>query len=72
MEASAFLKLCQHSEHAGVNSLGVIKGVSDLGDENKPRDSVVYNDALEATGGVVKDWISFYFRSMTWEPDESM
>lgn len=72
MEASAFLKLCQHSQHTDVQSLGVIKGVSDLGDQDKGRDPTIYELALENTGEALKDWISYWFRSMTWEPNEGM
>lgn len=68
MEASAFLKLCSHSQHTKVQVLGVIKGVSDHGDSKKNKD--VYAEALHETGDVVKSWIEHAFTSMTWEPNE--
>ena len=68
MEASAFLKLCSHSQHTKVQVLGVIKGVSDHGDSKKNKD--VYSEALQNTGDVVKSWIEHAFTSMTWEPNE--
>lgn len=70
MEASAFLKLCSHSRHTNVLALGVLKGVSDLGDKDKGKDPEVYEEALRETGRVLKDWIRNCFSSMTWEPSE--
>ncbi len=67
MEASAFLKLCEHMD---LQSLGVIKGVSDLGDEDKSKDDTIYDSALEATGEAILDWIKHMFKSMRWEPNE--
>jgi nucleoside phosphorylase len=57
MEASAFLHVCQHT---GVISLGVVKGVSDLGDKNKVVNNDSdndYNAALVNTANAVKHWI---------------
>ncbi|KAK0940834.1 hypothetical protein LTR48_005676 [Friedmanniomyces endolithicus] len=70
MEASAFLKLCSHSKHTNVLALGVLKGVSDLGDEDRGKDPEVYEEALRETGRVLKDWVCNCFSSMTWEPSE--
>jgi len=35
--------------------LGVLKGVSDLGDKDKGKDPEVYEEALRETGRVLKD-----------------
>ncbi|KAK0946345.1 hypothetical protein LTR29_002107 [Friedmanniomyces endolithicus] len=51
-------------------ALGVLKGVSDLGDKDKGKDPEVYEEALRETGRVLKDWIRNCFSSMTWEPSE--
>jgi hypothetical protein len=70
MEACAFLKICDHND---LQSLGIVKGVSDLGDGNKTTMKTraqVYQKALENTGEAVLEWIRHMFESMTWEPNE--
>ncbi|KAK4506216.1 hypothetical protein PRZ48_004181 [Zasmidium cellare] len=69
MEASAFLELCAHYKHANVRTLGVFKGVSDVGDEDKRDD--FQKEALRNTGTVLSEWIQHTFRSRTWEADNS-
>jgi nucleoside phosphorylase len=55
MEASAFLYVCKHT---GVISLGVVKGVSDLGDINKVvSNEDDYNSAIINTANAVRLWI---------------
>jgi hypothetical protein len=55
MEASAFLHVCQHT---GVISLGVVKGVSDMGDDKAvTTNDKHYNTALINTADAVRHWI---------------
>lgn len=54
-EASAFLYVC---EHTGVISLGVVKGVSELGDTNEAvSNEGDYNSAIVNTANAVRLWI---------------
>lgn len=59
MEASAFLQVC---EHLGVHAFGIIKGVSDMGDDRK---SIVGNDqhykpALRRAADAAKRFTEWY------------
>jgi len=67
MEASAFLKICQH---VNVSPLGVIKGVSDFGDAGKGSDPSTYGQALANTGQALKEWILHIIPSVSWHSDE--
>ena len=70
MEACAFLKICDHND---LQSLGIVKGVSDFGDGDKTTmeyRTQVYEEALENTGQAVLEWVKHMFKSMTWEPKE--
>ncbi|EXK76430.1 hypothetical protein FOQG_18827 [Fusarium oxysporum f. sp. raphani 54005] len=69
MEASAFLQAC---EFTGVRSLGVIKGVSDMGDGNRglgPNDKH-YKSALLRAARAVKRFVSYRWEDMP--PKEAM
>jgi len=70
MEASAFLMLCQYIQHYNIRCLGVIKGVSDLGDSKKAQDPATYTAALNATAEAVKEWAIFSLRNVEWRIDE--
>ncbi|KIW65953.1 hypothetical protein PV04_08166 [Phialophora macrospora] len=70
MEACAFLKICEHYD---LQTLGIVKGVSDLGDGNKTtmqNRAQIYEKALGNTGEAILDWVKHMFESMTWEPNE--
>ena len=67
MEAFAFLKLC---EHTNVQSLGVVKGVSDYGDSDKGGDETAYDDALAETGKALKRWIRHLLDKVPFTRDE--
>jgi hypothetical protein len=70
MEASAFLELCQHS-FKDISCLGVVKGVSDFGDEEKNMNPVDKDQALERTADALRDWITHRIPTITWEHDYS-
>jgi hypothetical protein len=67
MEAFAFLKLCEYTD---VMSLGVVKGVSDLGDSEKGKDEAVYRNALGKTAEALDEWMRHYFDRTPLERDE--
>ncbi|KAJ6007358.1 hypothetical protein N7540_011334 [Penicillium herquei] len=55
MEASAFLHTC---DHMNIESLGVIKGVSDAGDLNRPADLGSYKAVIGKTADAIESWIA--------------
>ncbi|ETI29395.1 hypothetical protein G647_01848 [Cladophialophora carrionii CBS 160.54] len=67
MEASAFLNLCAHTD---VMSLGVIKGVSDLGDMDKKKDPARYKQTLRTTATAITSWLEQMMESMNWDVNE--
>jgi hypothetical protein len=55
MEASAFLHICRH---VGATSLGVIKGVSDMGDSAKGQEQADINcAALYSVAQAIETWV---------------
>jgi nucleoside phosphorylase len=70
MEASAFLQACKHT---GVQAFGVIKGVSDLGDNNKGvGHDMHYRPALENAADATKAFIKWKLKHISEdEPDIS-
>ena len=70
MEASAFLELCQHYFKNSA-CLGVVKGVSDFGDEFKGEDPAVKVKALENTAKALREWITTRISRIYWETDYS-
>ncbi|GAQ47335.1 hypothetical protein G647_01848 [Aspergillus niger] len=68
MEASAFLMLCKH--HKNIKCLGVVKGVSDLGDSNKAHDPDTYKRSLQVTASAVREWAIYALRNVEWNTDE--
>jgi nucleoside phosphorylase len=62
MEASAFLTLCVT---LSVHSLGVVKGVSDLGNSDKGKDPGAYKDALVATATAAQAWITHTLQAVS-------
>jgi hypothetical protein len=71
MEASAFIQLCQHFGASGPTCLGVLKGISDFGDDRKGEDPTAYSDALWNTAKAIEEWITYQIPAITWKPDES-
>jgi hypothetical protein len=68
MEASAFLQLCNSFEKLAC--LGVVKGVSDFGDEHKKSDNKgAYEGALINTAKALEDWIRHRIPVKSWEED---
>jgi hypothetical protein len=67
MEASAFLMLCTYLH---IGCLGVVKGVSDLGDSNKARDPDTYDDALKKTAHAVRKWAIQHLATVQWRVNE--
>jgi hypothetical protein len=66
MEASAFLYVCKLTN---VESMGVIKGVSDLGDQNKGEGNDKYlHKALCNTADAIKDWVQFRLKAHSLPP----
>ncbi|KAL3247308.1 hypothetical protein ABHI18_012456 [Aspergillus niger] len=68
MEASAFLMLCQH--HKNSKCLGVVKGVSDLGDSNKAQNPDTYERALQVTALAVRKLVIYSLQNVDWNTDE--
>lgn len=56
MEASAFLHVC---DHMNVESLGVIKGVSDAGDSKKAADAESYKPVIWKTADAIEKWLIY-------------
>ncbi|KAH7075153.1 hypothetical protein FB567DRAFT_632698 [Paraphoma chrysanthemicola] len=71
MESSTFLQLCQFFEGDQVVSLGVIKGVIDLGVPAKGSVGNTYHDALRNTAKALEEWVRHRFRAIPWVVDES-
>lgn len=67
MEASAFLKLCKFMD---IQSMGVVKGVSDFGDAAKGKDPAAYPEALRHTAKGLEEWIRHSISDIDWEPNE--
>jgi hypothetical protein len=75
MEASAFLQLCQskyfnHKDNE-IHCLGVLKGISDFGDERKDEDQQQeggYNTALKNTAKAISEWIPYHIPGVIWKP----
>ena len=67
--ASAFLNLFQNEYFRDITCLGVVKGVSDFGDENKDNDQEdAYYLALQNTAQALKEWIIHRIPRIDWEP----
>jgi len=71
MEASAFIQLCHHFGPSGPKCLGVIKGISDFGNEKKGKDASVYGDALVNTATALEEWVKYQIPGISWTVDES-
>ncbi|KAK4448452.1 nucleoside phosphorylase domain-containing protein [Podospora aff. communis PSN243] len=71
MEASAFIQLCDHFSSSGLTSLGVVKGISDFGNEKKGHDANVYPEALANTALAIEEWVTYQIPAITWTVDES-
>ena len=69
MEASAFLMLCTYLH---ISCLGVVKGVSDLGDSNKAKDPDTYEDALKKTARAVRKWSIYQLATVQWKINEGI
>jgi hypothetical protein len=74
MEASAFLQLCQskyfNHRDTEIHCMGVLKGISDFGDENKDVDQQQnsgYEKALQNTAKAISDWVPYHIPAVTWE-----
>jgi hypothetical protein len=75
MEASAFLQLCQsryfnHKDNE-IHCLGVLKGISDFGDERKDQDQEEeggYKKALINTAKAISEWIPYHIPAVIWKP----
>lgn len=63
MEASAFLMLCNY---LNIGCLGIVKGVSDLGDSMKGRDPDTYDNALKETAEAVRKWAIYRLKEVHW------
>jgi hypothetical protein len=79
MEASAFLKLCTSTYFSQgthkLHCLGVVKGISDFGDERKDEDqqhSGGYDTALKNTGAAIGEWLQSRIPAVTWTPSYGM
>lgn len=70
MEASAFLELCQHFFKNSA-CLGVVKGVSDFGDEFKGDEPEAKKKALENTAMALRKWITTRISRIYWDTDYS-
>lgn len=70
MEASAFLELCQYYFKDSA-CLGVVKGVSDFGDEFKGDDPNAKQKALQNTATALREWTTTRISSIYWETDYS-
>jgi len=67
MEASAFSKSCHHAK---VQSIGIIKGKSDNGDEDKQaHNKMLWRPALKYTASTIEDWVKYSLQ--LWKPDTS-
>jgi nucleoside phosphorylase len=64
MEASGFLQLCKYVK---VDSLGVVKGISDWGDATKGHVPAAYEAALRNTAVAVREWIIHSIPAVDWE-----
>ncbi|KAH6714554.1 hypothetical protein BKA61DRAFT_575293 [Leptodontidium sp. MPI-SDFR-AT-0119] len=67
MEASAFLMLCTYFH---IGCLGVVKGVSDLGDSNTAEHPDTYEDALKKTAHAIRKWSIYYLATVQWKINE--
>jgi hypothetical protein len=62
MEASAFLHAC---DHMNIESLGVIKGVSDAGDPNKSAEAGSYKMVIGRTADAIENWITYRWAGLS-------
>jgi hypothetical protein len=70
MEASTFLNLLRSNYFRDIACLGVVKGVSDFGDQHKNEDQVsAYSTALQNTAFALKEWITHRIPRIDWEPN---
>jgi hypothetical protein len=69
MEASAFLMLCTY---LNIGCLGVVKGVSDLGDSNRGEFPDTYDNALKAAAEAVRKWAVQHLATVQWKVNEGI
>jgi hypothetical protein len=68
IEAGAFLKLCKY---ANISSLGIVKGISDFGNDEKGKGLALYNDALRNSAIALRDWVTNIIPAITWQTDQA-
>jgi hypothetical protein len=69
MEASAFLMLCTYLH---IGCLGVVKGVSDLGDSDKAENPDTYDVALKKTAHAVRKWTTTHLETVQLKSNEGI
>jgi hypothetical protein len=69
MEVNAFIQLCQHFGASSPTCLGILKEISDFGDDKKGVDLTAAGDALWNTAKAIEKWITYQVPAITWTPE---